>query len=230
MAGAVMDAHTAGPQIVVVVAPKGGVGKTTLTNSILVSAAKSGFRVLGVDMDGQRSLEQWSTRRQAATRRHPDAGILEVPVRFIPLGDWRDLRSIVGFDLILVDTPPGHGEMTQPIKSVCGFADLVVIPTSAGGMDLVQVIPFQQSMPPDRSVFVLNRVNTRTNSFKRARHGLLQNGKVCPVEIPTLDSIQNQFMRGLSSVDFDDPGHEAFDGLWHFVRQEAGLRAATAVG
>lgn len=226
MADAVSDVPATGPRIVVVVAPKGGVGKTTLTNSMLVSGGKAGFRVLGVDMDGQHSLDQWSKRRQAAIHRHPKAGILDVPVRFMPLGDWRDLRSIVGVDLILVDTPPGHGEMTQPIKSVCGFADLVVIPTSAGGMDLVQVIPFGQTMPQERSVFVLNRVNNRTHSFKRARHALLQNGRLCPVEIPSLDSIQNQFMRGLSSVDFDDPGHDAFDGLWHFVRQEVGLRPA----
>ena len=118
MADAVSDVPAAGPRIVVVVAPKGGVGKTTLTNSMLVSGGKAGLRVLGVDMDGQHSLAQWSARRQAAMQRHPKAGILDVPVRFMPLGDWRDLRSIVGVDLILVDTPPGHGEMTQPIKSV----------------------------------------------------------------------------------------------------------------
>lgn len=213
-----------GPRIVVVVAPKGGVGKTTLTMSMLVSGRRAGLRVLGVNMDGQHSLDKWAVRRRAAIERHPEAGILEVPVRFIPVSEWRDLRAIDDVDLIVVDTPPGHGESVQPIRSVCGFADLVVIPTSASGMDLDEVVPFGESIPHQRSVFVLNRVNRRTRTFERARNAIIQRGRLCPIEIPSLDVISTQFMRGLASTDFDDPGREAFDALWHFVRQEVGLQ------
>ncbi len=211
------------PRIVVVVAPKGGVGKTTLTMSMLVSGRRAGLRVLGVNMDGQHSLDKWAVRRRAAIERHPEAGIPDIPIRFIPVGEWRDLRAIADVDLILVDTPPGHGESIQPIRSVCSFADLVVIPTSASGMDLDEIVPFGESIPHRRSVFVLNRVNRRTRTFERARNAIIQRGRLCPVEIPSLDVISTQFMRGLASTDTDDPGREAFDALWHFVRQEIGF-------
>ena len=48
--------------------PKGGTGKTTIAAHLLVSAAKAGRTVLGVDFDPQGTLVRWSKERRATVK------------------------------------------------------------------------------------------------------------------------------------------------------------------
>jgi chromosome partitioning protein len=211
------------PKLVVVVAPKGGVGKTTLTMSMLVSARRSGLSVLGVNMDEQASLESWSVRRRRTIERNPTHGIPEIQVMHLEPGDWRRLNDVRDYDIVIVDTPPGHGDAMHALRSLCGIADLVLIPTSPNGLDLEEIIPFGTSLDANKVVFVLNRVNRRTRSFGQARAELLKEGHLCPVDIPLLEAIPTQYVHGLATTDYGEAGSEAFEGLWHFVRREVGL-------
>ncbi len=220
-----VKARPGSPAKVVVVAPKGGVGKTTLTMALLVSARRAGLKVLGINMDGQRSLDKWGIRRQNQRKTSETADIVQIPVEYVMVHDYRALRGYEQYDLLFIDTPPGHGDAHNSIRAVCEMADLVLIPTSTSPMDLDQVVPFAREITSRRSFFVLNRVNRRAKSFQRAKHVLVKHGHLCPVDIPAFEAIPSQFMLGLASTDFEDAGSESFEALWDFVRNELGLPA-----
>lgn len=211
------------PCVIVVAAPKGGVGKTTLSMSLLVSARRAGLHVLGVNMDEQLGLERWFTRRNKAIAENAAIGIPDIPICKMALGEWRTIPTLSNYDIVVIDTPPGHGESLHAVRSLCGIADLVLIPTSANGHDLDEVAPFGASIAPGKSAFVLNRVNRRTKSFATAQNVLIKYGSLCPIELPQLESVSTQFMRGLAITDFQEAGYDSFDGLWHFVRRQVGL-------
>ena len=220
------------PRVIVVVAPKGGVGKTTVCMSLLVSARLNGLSVLGVNMDAQLSLDKWGRTRDEQIRLNPDAGIRPIPVLRLAPDRWREVAAMSGYDAVIVDTPPGHGESLHSIRSLCESADLVLIPTSATGLDLDEVIPFGSEVGKGRSAYVLNRVNRRTKAFSKARNALLEAGDcdLCPVEIPVLEAISGRYMYGLTTSDFGDAGAEALDGLWRYVRAKAAMPAVSAHG
>ncbi len=191
--------------------------------SLLVSARRAGLQVLGVNMDEQLGLERWFTRRNKVIAENADIGIPDIPICKMALGEWRTIPTLSNYDIVVIDTPPGHGESLHAVRSLCGIADLVLIPTSASGHDLDEVAPFGASIAPGKSAFVLNRVNRRTKSFATAQKVLIKFGSLCPIELPQLESVSTQFMRGLAITDFQEAGYDSFDGLWHFVRREVGL-------
>jgi chromosome partitioning protein len=217
--------ETRATKYVSLVAPKGGVGKTTLSMSLLVSAARAGYRVHGINMDPQQSLDKWSIKRAKNIALNPGGDIPPIPVHHIEPGEWRSLAAYSDFDFVVVDTPPGHSDQLKLLQSVCGISDLVLIPTSASGIDLDEVVPFWKSIGNDKAAFILNRVNRRTRSYISARNRLVTKGRLCAVDIPSLDIVSTQFLKGLAITDMDEGvAWESFDALWQFVRREVGLQ------
>lgn len=213
-------------RIVALVAPKGGVGKTTLTMALLVSARRAGFNVLGVGMDYQHSLEKWSLLRGRQRKTPEGAEFVDVSVEGMHINEYRRLGTVANADIVFVDTPPGHEEVQTSVAAVCGLADLILIPTSTSPVDLSEVIPFYRRLQPERAFFVLNDVNRRTSQYSTAKVELMKTGRLCPIDIPHREAIPLQFLRGLVATDVDEPGSEWFDALWNFVAQELRLPAA----
>jgi chromosome partitioning protein len=211
------------PKVVVVAAPKGGVGKSTLTMGLLVSARQAGYVAVGVGMDPQNSLQRWSSFREQQRSTPQGADLVEVPVTSLNVHDYRRLRAMTVCDLVVVDTLPGVGEAINSVISLCELADLVLIPTSSSPMDVDQVVPFRKNVAGNKSWFVLNSANRRTRSFQKAKFGMQAAGRVCPIEIPKLEAIPDQFLRGLTVSDKGEAGCEDFGALWNFVRYELGL-------
>ncbi len=217
------------PRIVLLVAPKGGVGKTTAVTTLLVSARMAGLAALGVDMDDQESLVTWGAWRRDTITANPALGLVDVPIRKMELGEWRSLRRLNTYDIVIVDTPPGIGEARQAIRSMCEMADIVLIPTSASPADLEKVVPFGRSIAGTKSFFVLNRVNRRTRSWAQARVDLTADTRLAPSDIPALDVVTTQFGAGLTTTDTATAGADAFAALWNFVRMETGLKSGASV-
>src|SRR4051812_28458365 len=71
--------------VIAVVAQKGGVGKTTLTQCLAVEALRQGMAAAIIDTDPQRSAGEWGSQRE-------QAGI-DAPT-VIPVGS-RPLRSVI---------------------------------------------------------------------------------------------------------------------------------------
>ena len=216
-------------RVVLLVAPKGGVGKTTTVTTLLVAARMAGLAALGVDMDDQESLVTWGAWRRDTIAANPALGLVDVPVLKMDLGEWRSLRRLHEYDIVIVDTPPGIGEARQLIRFMCEMADIVLIPTSASPADLEKVVPFGRSIAGTKSFFVLNRVNRRTRSWAQARVDLTANTRLAPSDIPALDVITTQFGAGLTTTDMATAGADAFAALWNFVRLETGLKSEAGV-
>lgn len=112
-----------------VVSQKGGSGKTTLVLHLAVAAASEGLAVSVVDLDPQKSAEQWSELREAKTASEEPAivhgtaqgleGMLEAA---------RKTRT----DLVLIDTPPA---VDKSMIYAAAAADVVIVPTRCAILD-----------------------------------------------------------------------------------------------
>jgi chromosome partitioning protein len=212
---------------VVIAAPKGGVGKTTLTMGLLALAAKSGLKVLGVNTDKQGSLMKWAERRRLQ-REKPGCELVDIPIYDMAVDDYRKLEALRGYELIVVDTPPGHSDDLMSVLGLCEAADIILIPTAASEMDTDEVVDFYTKVA-GRAYFVMNAVNRRSKSYLRSRQRLLKRGKLCPADVPRLESILNQYARGTACADEGEAGALDFEAVWHFVGHELGL-ATPALG
>lgn len=108
---------------------KGGVGKTTLAQTLACFLEDEGRRVCLVDADPQGTSRQWAEKAAELGRRVP---------RVVNLGGaramHRELTSMrAEWDAVVVDCPPRLGAETRAAMAV---ADLVLLPVSPGVADL----------------------------------------------------------------------------------------------
>ena len=142
------------PKIIVVSNGKGGVGKTTTTMA-LASILAEKYKLLAVDADSQGSFTWWVQQSKKGIgfdlAQETDPQLLE------------NLRNVVGYDLIIVDTPPALSSAT--LAAVIPAADYLVLPTPPAPMDLaVLVETVKRAITPakvDHRV-LLTKVDTRS--------------------------------------------------------------------
>ena len=120
---------------IVVANVKGGVGKTTTAVYLAAVAGKAGPVVL-VDADPQASAAEWLEERTL-----PGVQLVEAPserlvTRAAELGQGT---------LVIVDTPPGSERI---VRAALSIADVVVIPTRAGGIEVSRVQATLEMLPP----------------------------------------------------------------------------------
>jgi chromosome partitioning protein len=117
-------------KIIAVAAAKGGVGKTSITAALAVAASRDPVRPLNVavmDLDPQGSLSEWWNRRacqDAPGLVHRGRHSLDHIVQTLRSGE---------VDLLILDCPPSYSPLH---REAIGLADLVVIPTGPGALDL----------------------------------------------------------------------------------------------
>lgn len=114
---------------ILVASRKGGSGKTTLAVHMAALANKPRAPALLIDADPQGSARFWYDRREAETPLLASAAA--GGVRPILEAAKRDQVSTV-----IIDSPPHD---TQGITTLMRLADLVVIPTRPGPLDLAAV-------------------------------------------------------------------------------------------
>lgn len=117
------------PRVVAVVNGKGGVGKTTTAVNLAAILAEKA-EVLLVDADPQGSASWWVERS--------DRGMTFDLTQESDLHVLSNLRSIVDYQLIIVDTPPAL--RSQALQAVISSADYLILPTPPAPMDLTALI------------------------------------------------------------------------------------------
>ncbi|CAH2605678.1 ParA family protein (plasmid) [Rhodovastum atsumiense] len=213
------------PKILMIFAPKGGVGKTMISLNMLAAGARAGHLVAGLDFDGQRSLWDWAKLRD----KHP---IIEekhkITVRAGAIKYWRaEVEAVRDRDIIVVDTPPGIEEANQAYLRELGIvADVVLIPTEPYGQSVRYVRDFMTwwEATPGRAMFVINKTTTGRSITREARDMLKERGAVWADTIPQRDDLARAVDNGLAAVDDDAiPAHGNFMGLWAWCAAKLGV-------
>jgi chromosome partitioning protein len=214
------------PSVIMLSSPKGGVGKSSISRNLLVSAAQAGHRVVGVDLDAQKTLTTWADRRERVRGSLP--GLPHIPVVTASLDEWRAAlkQAKAGrVDIIVVDTPPSIELNVAAIAALSAMVDLTLVPSLPTQDDLDSTAPWMTRLREGKAkaAFVLNRANTRTKSYTEIRAKLLSFGPLCPMEIPTLEEIPVASSKGLGILDMTRAkSADTFSGLWNYVRLEIG--------
>ncbi|CDO40651.1 ParA family partition ATPase [Bartonella henselae] len=138
---------------------KGGVGKTTLSVNLAASFARTGARVLLIDVDPQGSALDWAAAREGASL---------FPVVGLPRATVHKEITQIGhnYDHIIIDGPP---RVTDLARSALMASDFVLIPVQPSPYDIwaadgiVKLIDEARVYKENlKSAFVINRkiVNT----------------------------------------------------------------------
>lgn len=129
---------------------KGGVGKTTLAAQLATQGLARGLRVLAIDLDPARGLGDVMDAAATMGHRVPPTAALGPHA---PTATW--LQALArGFELTIIDCPPGDRETLQMALAA---ADLAVLPTTAAHVDLLG----------------LSRTATVVRRARRSNRGLL---------------------------------------------------------
>lgn len=154
-------------KVLTIAQQKGGAGKTTLVAQLAVAWRQAGLAVALLDIDPQKSLQQWHALRL-------QTGGEDIPLSAV--GGWRvpsELDRLKrDFDLILVDTPP-HADTEA--KIAVREADLVLVPVQPSSMDVwatgqTLTLAVAERVP---ARVVLNRVPARARVIDSVR-GMLE--------------------------------------------------------
>jgi len=163
--------------VIAVANQKGGCGKTTLYMNLAgVLSGEGGLKVLLIDADPQASAQQWAMRAG-------EAG-LSFEVMTHPHEDiHRKVRemSAKGYDVILVDCPPGASQSVSGKDSLTSIsrmailsADIVLVPVRPSMLDYLashQLLPLLKdvgTLKDNQAVFIVINGkppgNTRTGA------------------------------------------------------------------
>lgn len=112
-----------------VVSQKGGSGKTTLLLHVSVLALHKGLSVSVLDLDPQRSAEQWSELREVLLDTDEPAVVHGAPA---DLDGMLEAAAETETDLVLIDTPPA---VDKSLVFAAAAAHMVIVPTRLGVLD-----------------------------------------------------------------------------------------------
>ncbi len=200
------------PQVIVFASQKGGAGKTTLCGHVAVQAERAGKGPVAIiDTDPQGSLSDWWNAREQETP-------LYVKTQISNLAE--DLRTLgeQGIKMVFIDTPPA---VTDTIREVVGFADLVVIPTRPSPHDLravgatIDIIKDQDK----KLIFAVNAATARARITSDTAVALSQHGTVAPVTVHQRIDFATSMIDGKTVMEMNEESRSAQEiaGLWDYI-------------
>ena len=204
-------------QVITIAARKGGVGKTTLAMHLSVLASEPDRPALLLDTDPQRSLAWWHRLREADV-----PNLIEADARELP--ELVAAAKREGIARVIIDTPP-HAE--DSILGAMRVADLVLVPTRPGPLDLAAVATTLElaERVGKAPLAVINHAPPRTGAAEpaivtEARAALVGMGAtVATSVVANRVSMSHAILTG-STVNEHEPGGKAaaeVEALWREI-------------
>jgi chromosome partitioning protein len=131
-----------------------------------------------------------------------------------------------GYDLVVIDTPPGIEDHPAAVKRLVAMADMILVPTGQHKDDRDSVVAWMEFLKSygKPAAFLLGRAKKRTRVLDQARAHLNRHGKLCPITVYDTEDIPAAFEAGLTVLDITGArGSEEVEGVWHYVKNEMGL-------
>lgn len=175
-------------RIILITHQKGGVGKSTLAFNLAQNISGNATVAL-LDMDLQGSLAQ----------------LMDVVKDFDIIPFQNNIKGIkeLNYDFIFIDTPP---YLSNHLPALIGLADLILIPTKAGVLDLlaikstIDIIKGESKI--DKTMVVFNMVKANTTLTLDILIGLAEyNVKIAETHISDLVSFTRSVLIGGVSND-----------------------------
>jgi chromosome partitioning protein len=201
---------------------KGGSCKSTTTRNLAVAAVHGGLLVATVDLDAQQTLTIWNNRR-------PEAAPTISHYSFALKMANEEIKALVndgGFDLVIVDTPPGIENHATELRMLVRASDYVLLPTQQQSSDLDSVIEWARTVKREgaRFSFLLSRTARNRRSFQEAKQRLVEVGPLAPIDIRDLASVDVSNKMGVGNIEIRrDAVGDDFLAAWRFLAREIGI-------
>ncbi len=201
------------PRVIAICNAKGGVGKTTLTAALAVSAPG---RVVVVDADPQGSLEAWFERRG------------ETDIDYVRAQDERGLTRAIAklragsADWVLIDGAPA---LIEQLEAAIVAADFVLIPVRPSILDVEPVtIAIELCNEYGRAFALL--VNAADKDWKNTDEtikALRELGEVLPVTVRYHEGHATSMTEGQSAAEYlkgrsKTTAQNDIDALWDALK------------
>jgi chromosome partitioning protein len=201
---------------------KGGSCKSTTTRNLAVAAIHSGLLVATVDLDPQQTLTIWNNRRPKAA---PTISHYSFSMKMIN-DEIKALVNNGGFDLVIVDTPPGIENHAVDLRMLVRASDYVLLPTQQQSSDLDSVIDWARTVKREgaKFSFLLSRTARNRRSFQEAKQRLVEVGPLAPIDIRDLASVDISNKMGIGNIEIRrDAVGDDFLAAWRFLAREIGI-------
>ena len=207
---------------------KGGSTKTTTARNLAVAAAHRGLHVCTVNLDAQPTLTAWARARK---------NVLGAPLiehrAIAAKGCMPEVTALVtegGFDLVVVDTPPGVESHPVELRMLIRASDYVVLTTQQANADLDSVIEWSRTVRREgaRFAFLLGRTARQQRNFDEAKNRLNDAGDLCPFDVRSAASVDDTDKLGIGNVEVKgDRCGTDFIGAWGYFAKQLGLNRET---
>lgn len=199
-------------KVVVVASQKGGAGKTTLSAHVACAAPGS----ILLDADPQGSLREWWEAREAE-----EPPMLSGTVETLP--EAIEAARGAGYQVMVIDTPPGVGDA---LAQIVAAADFVLIPVRPSPHDFraVDATAGLCRSAGKPFAFVVNAAKARTQLKAAARGALEPSGAVAPVEVIDRVVFAESMIEGKTAGEVEPDGAAAGEikSLWEWLSSEMG--------
>ncbi|MEM7492325.1 MAG: ParA family protein [Pseudomonadota bacterium] len=169
--------------VIAIATLKGGSGKTTLAAALAVLFEKDGRRVVIVDLDPQATASEWFEKRGATPN---GQSLVVIDCAASRLQNHLSEMHGQGFDIALLDCPPGNGDASIQAASL---ADFVLLPTRGDSFDLASMRRTLELIDRAGSphAIILNGYPLPYQDEETVRDTLAtMGGNVCPSGLPFL--------------------------------------------